>query len=369
MNRDITHRDASTTLLVKVVIAALAFVLALAVALKLAPLVGQTVIAAFIAIAIDTIVRWMQRRGFGRGRAILTTLLAITVLGMLAALVLIGPAVDAANKLADDGPEIVQGVQELEAWQWLEQNTSVEDALLDKAKDVASGLPGDVIALIMSAVGGIFGLVNMLLMIIFLVTGGGRVLDLAVRLWPGMASSGPWAVTTGAYENIGRYLVGATFQATLAGGSLTLMLLLLGTPYAVPLGFLMFLLDYVPLVGATLGAIPAVAAALFAGGITDGLIATAFIVVYQQLENAVIQPRIQGKVVQLPVIAIFFSVMIGAELLGVAGALLAVPTASILSIIIRQWIAYTGREDVHAPRLFDDHGHPIGFAAIPEEAP
>ncbi len=365
----VRQADVAARVLVKLVVVAVAIVVVFAIWRRLMPLVGQTIVAVFVAIALDTIVRWLQRHGLGRGRAILVTLVAAFTLLAVTALVLVAPIVAAAERLAEAAPDTVAAVRELDGWQWLVDNTAVDDSLLSWTADVAVAIPGAVVGLVAGVVGGIFGLVNMILMVVFLLTGGDGVLRLAVRAWPRLTRTGPWEVVLGAYSNVGRYLIGATAQALLAGTALVLVLLVLGVPNAVPLGFVMFLLDYVPLVGSTIGAIPAVAVALLSGGLSDALVVTAFIVVYQQVENAWLQPKIQGHVVQLPVIATFFSVMVGGQLFGVAGALLAVPVASVLAIVVRQWFALTGRDRVDVPRVFGDDGRLLAPAPQPVEGP
>jgi predicted PurR-regulated permease PerM len=142
----------------------------------------------------------------------------------------------------------------------------------------------------------------------------------------------------GAYTNISAYVGGTLLVATSAGVTMVVSLLILGLPFAGPLGLWMFLFGIIPLVGATIGAVPAIIVAFVAedGGTAKGLILIAIVVGYQQLENLVIQPAIQGRVVSLPPIVIFLSVLIGSQLLGVLGALVAVPMAGIIQIFIKQ---------------------------------
>jgi predicted PurR-regulated permease PerM len=141
-------------------------------------------------------------------------------------------------------------------------------------------------------------------------------------------------------------------------------------PYIIVLGLFTFVLNFIPMVGATIGAIPAIAVVFFTNGAWAAAVVTAFIVVYQQLENSIIQPRIQGKVVNLPPIAIFFSVFIGSNIFGVIGALFAVPVASVIAIILDHWFAHTGRMSIEPPRLFDENGYVIRRGAdLEAEAP
>lgn len=339
----VRHEDVSARALGKVVLAACALILIVSLTDALAPLGGQMIVASFIAVALDTVAQRLERRGLGRGRAVLAVLLGVVALSVVAAMIVVGPLVSGASSLADTAPDVVARIQDSAAWRDLSDALHIDDGALDAVKDALVQLPGALVDSLMSLVGSIFGLVNMALMVIFLLTGGEAAVAFVTRMWPRLALGAPWVVIRGAYRSIGQYLIGATVQATFAAASLALVLWLLGTPYVLPLALLMFLLDYVPLVGATIASIPAVAVTLFAEGTTQAIVMTLFLIVYQQVENAIIQPRIQGEVVNLPVIAIFFSVMIGGQLFGVAGALLAVPTAAIIAIALNEWFLATGR--------------------------
>jgi predicted PurR-regulated permease PerM len=115
------------------------------------------------------------------------------------------------------------------------------------------------------------------------------------------------------------------------------MLMILGIDYALPLAVIVFLLDLIPLVGATIGALVVGVVTLFSDFPIDTLIWTVFAIVYQQVENNVIQPRIQARAVQLDPLIVLVSVLFGSALLGVLGALLAIPVAAALQITYREY--------------------------------
>ena len=138
---------------------------------------------------------------------------------------------------------------------------------------------------------------------------------------------------------IGNYVAGALLQATVAGVTSYIMLLILGVPFALPLAVIVFLLDLIPLVGATLGAIIVGIVTVFSDFPVDTVIWTVFAIVYQQVENNVIQPRIQARAVQLDPLIVLTSVLFGSALFGVLGALLAIPVAAALQITYREYRA------------------------------
>ena len=118
------------------------------------------------------------------------------------------------------------------------------------------------------------------------------------------------------------------------------MLLILGVPYALPLAVVVFLLDLVPLVGATLGAILVGIVTLFNDFPADTIIWAICSIVYQQVENTVIQPRIQARAVAVDPFVVLVSVLFGCTLFGVLGALLAIPVAAAIQITIREYNAF-----------------------------
>jgi predicted PurR-regulated permease PerM len=117
------------------------------------------------------------------------------------------------------------------------------------------------------------------------------------------------------------------------------VLLGVGVPYAVALGLLVAILDLIPLAGATIAAV-LVSTVAFLDSTTSGVIVLIFFVVYQQLENHVLQPVVYGRTVQLSPLAVLIAVLIGAELAGVIGALAAIPVAGALQVILVDWLQH-----------------------------
>jgi predicted PurR-regulated permease PerM len=143
------------------------------------------------------------------------------------------------------------------------------------------------------------------------------------------------------YRTIGGYVTGNLTISLIAGVVSTIVLLIVGVPYAVALGLLVAILDLIPLAGATIAAI-VVTTVAFLDTTTSGVIVLVFFIVYQQLENHVLQPVVYGRTVQLSPLAVLISVLIGAELAGVIGALAAIPVAGAIQVILRDWLQHRG---------------------------
>ena len=123
----------------------------------------------------------------------------------------------------------------------------------------------------------------------------------------------------------------------IAGVSSTIVLLILDVPYAVALGLLVAILDLIPLAGATLAAI-IVTTVAFLTSIPAGIIVLAFMIVYQQVENHLLQPLVYSRTVRLSPLAILISVLIGAKIAGILGALAAIPVAGTIQVLLLAWL-------------------------------
>src|SRR5204863_9594589 len=135
------------------------------------------------------------------------------------------------------------------------------------------------------------------------------------------------------YRTVGGYVTGNLLISLIAGGLTTIVLLAMGVPFAVALGLIVAILDLIPLAGATIAAI-LIGTVAFLHSIPAGIVVVVFFIVYQQIENHLLQPIVYGRTVQLSPLAVLIAVLIGAELAGVLGALAAIPVAGALQVIL-----------------------------------
>ena len=141
------------------------------------------------------------------------------------------------------------------------------------------------------------------------------------------------------YRTVGGYVTGNLLISVIAGVSSTIVMLILGVPYAVALGLLVAILDLIPLAGATLAAI-IVSAVGFIHSIVAGVVLIVFFIVYQQIENHLLQPLVYSRTVRLSPLVILVAVLIGAELAGVLGALAAIPVAGTIQVLLIAWLQH-----------------------------
>jgi len=147
------------------------------------------------------------------------------------------------------------------------------------------------------------------------------------------------AVGRDIYRTVGGYVTGNLLISLIAGVSTAVVLLIMGVPYYVALGLIVGILDLIPLAGATIAGI-IVGAVAFVHSIVAGIVVVVFFIVYQQIENHLLQPVVYGRTVQLSPLAVLISVLIGAEVAGVLGALAAIPVAGALQVLVRDVLAH-----------------------------
>jgi predicted PurR-regulated permease PerM len=300
-------------------------------------------IAGFLAIALSGPVNFLQRR-MRRGFAIAIVYLALILIPFVLGALLIPPIVEQLNNLINNLPEYVADLQEVvqenDRLAQLEEDYNIT-AELQKQASTLPGRVGDAAGILsdigLGLVNSIFAGVSILILSLFMIGSGRNWLSwFAARHGP---ERGEWLerLFDRIGNAVGNYVAGALGQALLAGVLAYFVLLILGVPYAGSLAVVIFLLDLVPLVGATLGAIIVGLITLFNDFPTVTIIWVIWSIVYQQVENSVIQPRIQARAVQVHPFVVLTSVLFGATLFGVLGALLAIPVAAAIQISVIEY--------------------------------
>jgi predicted PurR-regulated permease PerM len=300
-------------------------------------------IAGFLAIALSGPIAFLSRRmRRGYAVAIVYLLLILTPFALIG--LLVPPIVTQANNLVQNLPEYAQEVTDFvndnERLRQLQDDYDITGKLEEQAAKLparlgdAAGVLGDIGV---GLVNSIFAAVTIIVLSLFMLSSGRRFLDAWIREYQPNREDWWHNLFARIGNAIGNYVAGALLQATIAGFTSWIVLMVLGVDFALPLAVVVFLLDLIPLVGATLGAIIVGIVTLFSDFPVDTLIWTVFAIVYQQVENNVIQPRIQSRAVELDPLIVLVSVLFGSALFGVLGALLAIPVAAAIQITYREY--------------------------------
>jgi predicted PurR-regulated permease PerM len=299
-------------------------------------------IALFLAIVLSTPVGWLEERaGMKRGNAAMLVVLGLVgVLGLLAYL-LVTPFVGAVEDLIEDLPNIVERIRGSDLFQQLDRRTDIGAELQQRAESLAAELPsrlGDAFAFGGRIFGFGLGAVTIVFMTLFLVIDLPNLSrSLHSVLFP-RHSARVQALEERITRTIGRYALGAIVIAGIAGTVQGTAAWLLGVPFALALGIVAGLLGLIPQIGATLAAVILSLVAL-TQGVPQALIMLVVCIGYQQVENYVLQPTIQGRAAEISGFFVIASVIVGAALLGVVGALIAVPIVASVQIVIRELTA------------------------------
>jgi predicted PurR-regulated permease PerM len=335
----LTVRSILRTVLVVVVV-----VLALYLVYRLRKPLTWIFVAAFIAIALSGPITFLER-WMKRGLAIATVYVAMILTPFALIGLLVPPIVTQGNNLVNNLPEYAQKVTDFvnknPQLHKLQKDYNITGKLEEEARKLPSKL-GDAAGVLSSIglgiVNSIFAGVTILVLSLFITGSGKRFLHAWARQYAPEREAWMHNLFGRIGNAIGNYVAGALLQATVAGLTSWIMLLILGVPYALPLAVIVFVLDLVPLVGATLGAIVVGIVTLFSDFPIDTIIWAVYAIVYQQIENNIIQPRIQARAVQLEPLIVLVSVLFGSTLFGVLGALLAIPVAAAIQITVREYV-------------------------------
>jgi predicted PurR-regulated permease PerM len=303
------------------------------------------IVAMLLAAALNPAVEAIERRGLARPWAatvvFVIALAVVTGIGFLVIPPLVSQVTDFVNAVPDFIDDLTAGQGPLG---WLQDEYQIVDriraAIEEQGVGGILGLGGPVLEVVRSVVTAVVGVITIIFLTYFMLLEGPRTIAGILGLLPESARPRYERVGRDVYRAISGYVTGNLLISLVAGVLSTIVLFAVGSEFAVALGLLVAVLDLIPLAGATLAAI-AVSTVIFIE--TDWLrcvIVIAFFIAYQQFENHVLQPLVYGRTVQLSPLAVLCAVLIGAQLAGILGALLAIPIAGSLIAVVREILLY-----------------------------
>jgi len=335
--------DVPTRTIVRVI----ALVLAAAAAVQILDAVSRVLtwiaVSIFLAVALEPVVR-VTERWMSRTWAVLTVFGGLLALVALFLAVLIIPIATQVDDLRDAAPGYLQR---------LERNQTIRDLnqrykLVQKAQDAAQQAPARVFGAAGRFVNGVVATLTVLFLTLFLMFELPAISRGLLSLLTDDDAARVRLVAADVNRSIGGYVLGNLAISVIAGATVGISLWILGVPYAAALAVFMGVCDLVPLVGATVGALAAIGVAFAAQGVTAGIVMIVVNVVYQQFENHILQPIVYRKTVQLSAFLVLVAVLVGGELMGVLGALVAIPIAGSIQLVVREIRA--GVADPAAPQ-------------------
>jgi predicted PurR-regulated permease PerM len=317
------------------------------------------VVAGFFAVALNPAVNFVERKVRWVRRWLATLLVYIVVFVFIAGIIalFIVPLVREGTQLADQFPQIVADVragrgpigqlsERFHVLQYIESHS-------EQIRSYASNLGAPTLAVLSGAATTIAGIVTIFVLSYLMVLESPKIINGFLALFDEQRAERIRRVGADCARTVTGYLTGNLLISLIAGVLTYVVLLILGVPYAGLIALFVGIVDLIPLVGATLGAVVAVIAG-FSQSVTAGIILIIFFVAYQQLENHLLQPVIFSRTVKLNALTVLIAILIAVELAGILGALLAIPIAGMIQIIARDvWDERRGRPK-DEPTVGDD---------------
>lgn len=310
--------------------------------MRLGRIIGFLVVAALFAVILSPAVDFLQQRARLR-RSAATIVVFLTGIVLFGAMIyaFVRPIVDQTQKFVDDFPQFVEDARQGESRtpvgrlverydidEWITENQDRFDEALGEVGRRAPDVLGRVAS-------GVFATLTILVLSFLMLLEGPNIQAGALNLiQPEKRRERVRRVAGDAARAVTGYMAGNLLISAIAGVATYVALLVAGVPFREVLALWVAFADLIPLVGATLGAVPTIAVA-FLHSTEAGIGVAVFFIAYQQFENHVLQVTVMSRTVDLNPLAVLVSVLVGVELFGVFGALLAIPGAGVIQVLVR----------------------------------
>jgi predicted PurR-regulated permease PerM len=295
----------------------------------------QVVIALFIAVSLDPLVRWMVSRRVKRGHAVLIIFItAFVVIGGLLML-FIPPLIHQAGGLTSDFPGYLDRVREHSpSLRHLEDRFHLQGRIDDLARTLPSKLGRQALGFGQRFLGALVSGLLVLVLTVYFMLDLPRLRRGFVRLFPKRHRRPVNDAVTVVVDKVGSYMIGNLIVSVIAGVASFIAFEALRIPFALPLAVFVAITDLIPMIGATIGAVVCVIVAFATTELWPNTILLAvFFLLYQQLENYLIAPRVLRNSVEIPAVAVLLAALVGGSVLGLIGALIAIPIAAAIKVI------------------------------------
>jgi predicted PurR-regulated permease PerM len=328
----------STRTIVRVFFTLVILVVLLYVLYLVRSVVGLVCIAIFLSVALGPAVDRIKRLKLPRAASILAVFLGMFFAIFLIGLIVVPPIVNEVEAFAGDVPSYIDDIRSNKTLREYDDKYKITKKLEEQAKNLPSKL-GQAAGALQAVTVGVFStviqLVTVLTITFFLLLDGGRIVNFILAQVRSEHQDRLRQVAADIYSATGGYVAGALALATAAGIGTYIVLSILGVPFAVPLAVLMAFFDLIPLVGSTIGGVLVGVVTVFGDFPGDTIIWVIYVVAYQQVENSVFQPFVYRRAVNLHPLAVITAILVGSTLLGVLGALVAIPIAAAIQIALK----------------------------------
>lgn len=295
-------------------------------------------LALIFVLGLDPPVTALERRGWGRGKAAVAVFSVIVIGAAIIVIWAIAPLWSDIRDFAAHLPGYIDEVQKSPGFKQIEQHTAALGKIRTAFADAAQTLPNAAIGLLGAAgslFGGVLTLATLAFLTLFGLIGRPALTRAGLELFPPQTADRVQSTLDEVSRAISASLVGNVVISVIAGAVVGIAAWLVGAPYPVVLAVIVGLFDLVPQVGSAIAAVIVVGITLIATGPAAAIVMLAVILIYQQVENYAIQPAVMREAVDLSPFATIACVLLGSALLGVVGAILAVPVAASVKIVVK----------------------------------
>jgi len=295
-------------------------------------------ISAFLAIGLNPAIEALERRGMRRSLAVSVVLVAVLLFFVGFGFAVVPPIIDQGSQFVHKAPDYVQQLQTNSRVASLDAKYHFLAKLktyVDKPERLGGPLFGGVLGAGKVVFGAVFQAITVLTLTLYLMANLPDIKASAYRMVPRSRRARVGLLTDEILTRVGGYVAGNLVISLIAGTLTYVVLLILHVPYALGLSLLVAVTDLIPVVGATIGAVVVTVVGFFVS-VRTGLIAAAYYATYQQVENYVLYPRIMKRSVDVSPVATVIAVLVGGSLLGVLGALLAIPVAAAVQLVLQE---------------------------------
>jgi putative heme transporter len=297
-------------------------------------------VSLFLALAINPAVDWLERKGLRRGLGVLTVFVLIFALIGLVAVSFVPLLAEQGRSLAKAAPDLIDTVRHAPVIQWADERFDMMERLQQELELHAGAVVGSAWGVVAGIFRGIFAFVTVVVTAVFMLLFGGDIFGKGIEQLRPARRARYVELAARMQKTVGGYVLGTLIVAAIGGVVITLALLVLGVPYFLPLGLAMFVLGIIPYIGPTLAAILIVGTTLAAGGFVPGIVIAVVFALYQVAENNLLQPLVQQRTIRMNPLIILIVMLIGAVLAGILGALLALPVAGAIQVVIKDVLAH-----------------------------
>jgi predicted PurR-regulated permease PerM len=311
------------------------------IVLQIGSVLVLVVVALFLAVGLNPAVELLMRRGLKRPWAVLSVIVGVLVVFALFLVTIVPVISHQVTAIGDNLPHWFNQLQRNATIRRFDDKYDLSAKVTDYLKTgaLAQKLFGGALGVGLAILGLLANVFVVVVLTLYFLASLPSMKQAAYQLAPASRRERVSLLGDRILRNIGGYVSGAFVVALCAGLSTLVFLLIVGLgSYAVALALVVALLDVIPMIGATIGAV-IVCGIAFATDPTTGLICVIFYIAYQQIENYLIYPRVMSRSVEIPGALTVIAALIGGTLLGVVGALLAIPTAASILLLVKEvWL-------------------------------